>query len=170
MIHPTTESIDAARPRILIVDDEEIVLVALRDTLRQMGHYVTTALTVSEGLDLLRTNTYAVVFTDHQMPQLTGLEFLAQVRELQPEASRILITAVLNLGTVINAINRAEVLRFLIKPWRRNDLEETVTAALRRHSSLQRDRSEFAAARTVIAEQEKRIELLNAELTRLKTR
>lgn len=86
MSHPTTESADAARPRILIVDDEEIVLVALRDTLRQMGHRVETALTVSEGLDLLRKNAYAVVFTDHQMPLLTGLEFLAQVREPQPDS------------------------------------------------------------------------------------
>lgn len=127
-----------------------------------MGHHVETALTVAEGLQLLRRQSYAVVFTDHQMPQLTGLEFLAQVRLLQPDASRILITAVLNLGTVIDAINRAEVLRFLIKPWHREDLEETVTAALKRHAEIQRNRQELATARQTIA-------TLTQENTRLRS-
>ncbi len=149
-------------PQILVVDDEEIVLVALRDSLRQMGHNVETALTVAEGLNRLRQQSYAVVFTDHQMPQLTGLEFLAQVREIQPDASRILITAVLNLGTVIDAINRAEVLRFLIKPWRREDLKETVNAAVKRHAEIQRDRRELATARQTIA-------TLTEEIARLKS-
>lgn len=151
MTSPSPGSGSETPPQILVVDDEEIVLVALRDSLRQMGHHVETALTVAEGLRRLRQQSYAVVFTDHQMPQLTGLEFLAQVRELQPDASRILITAVLNLGTVIDAINRAEVLRFLIKPWRREALEETVTAALQRHADIQRAREELATARRTIA-------------------
>lgn len=151
MSSPSPGSLLETPPKILVVDDEEIVLVALRDSLRQMGHQVETALTVAEGLQHLRRQSYAVVFTDHQMPQLTGLEFLAQVRQLQPDASRILITAVLNLGTVIDAINRAEVLRFLIKPWRREDLEETVNAALKRHAEIQRSRQELATARQTIA-------------------
>ena len=151
MTSPSPRSGSETPPQILVVDDEEIVLIALRDSLRQMGHHVETTLTVAEGLRRLRQQSYAVVFTDHQMPQLTGLEFLAQVRELQPDASRILITAVLNLGTVIDAINRAEVLRFLIKPWRREALEETVTAALQRHAGIQRARQELATARRTIA-------------------
>lgn len=146
--------------KILIVDDEEIVLVALRDTLKQMGHEVITALTVTEGLAHLRKESFAVVFTDYQMPQLTGLEFLAQVRELQPEASRILITAVLNLSTVISAINRAEVLRFLIKPWRREELEETVGTAIQRHRDRRQIVQELQTAQEVIASQAARIKEL----------
>lgn len=69
---------------------------------------------------------------------------------------------------MINAINRAEVLRFLIKPWRRDELEETA-AALRRHSVLQRERNELAAAYRIIIGQERHINLLNAELARLKS-
>ena len=159
-----------APARILIVDDEEIVLLALRDTLKQMGHQVVTALTVAEGLDHLRTESFAVVFTDYQMPQLTGLEFLAQVRELQPEASRILITAVLNLGTVISAINRAEVLRFLIKPWRREDLEETVTAAIRRHHAHRQAARELQTARDTITAKRMLIDRLEAGNRRMKAR
>ncbi len=166
-MNPSTQS---SSGKILIVDDEEIVLVALRDTLRQMGHPVVTALTVAEGLDLLGRESFAIVFTDYQMPQLTGLEFLARVRELQPAASRILITAVLNLGTVINAINRAEVLRFLVKPWRREDLEETVTAAMQRHAGHVVNARELQALREIIASQQERIDWLEAENRRLKAR
>lgn len=109
---------------VLIVDDEEIVPVALHDTLRQLGHTVYTAASAIDGLELIRQRPVAAVFTDHQMPRLTGLEFLAQVRELQPDAIRMLITAVLNLNTVISAINRVEVFRFLLKPWHRDDLND----------------------------------------------
>ena len=74
------------------------------------------------------------------MPRLPGLEFLAEIREIQPDAGRILITAVLNLGTVISAINRAEVFRFLNKPRHRHDLIETIASAIAHHDSLQREK------------------------------
>jgi len=121
--------------RVLIVDDEEIVLVALRENVRQLGYTVSTAPDAVQGLVLLQQHQFAVVITDHQMPQLTGLEFLAQVKMVQPDASRVLITAVLNLTTVIDAINRAEVFRFMIKPWQREGLVETLRAAVERYQA-----------------------------------
>src|ERR1041385_3233824 len=111
-----------SRHQVLVVDDEEIVLVALRETLRQLGFEVVAVTDAIEGLRHLRSRPFTIVITDHQMPKLTGLEFLAQVRLIQPRASRILITAVLNLSTVIDAINRAEICRFLLKPWQREEL------------------------------------------------
>ena len=50
------------------------------------------------------------------MPGITGTEFLAQAKQLQPNASRILITAVLSLDTVIDSINKGEIYRFIVKP------------------------------------------------------
>lgn len=155
---------------ILVVDDEEIVLVALRDTLRQLGHTVYTAASAIDGLELIRQRRFAAVFTDHQMPRLTGLEFLAQVRELQPDASRILITAVLNLGTVLSAINRAEVFRFLLKPWHREDLNETITSAIVRYDTLQQAKLELIDALSKNDRQQRELESLTEELLRLKTR
>src|SRR6059036_2141355 len=120
-------------PHILVVDDEEIVLVALRETLRRQGYRVWTAIDALHGLACLREHQFAVVLSDHQMPRLTGLEFLAQVKAAQPRATRVLITAVFNVATVIEAINRAEVFRFLLKPWQRADLLDTIQAAVERH-------------------------------------
>src|SRR5438093_7439615 len=107
---------------ILVVDDEEVVLVSLRDTLSREGYHVTTAPNAVEALARLKEQAYSVVITDQQMPMLSGLEFLAQVKEMQPDATRILITAVLNLSTVIDAINKGEIYRFIVKPWLREEL------------------------------------------------
>ena len=92
--------------RILIVDDEEIVLVALRETLRREGYGVTTCSTPEKALQVVRTDPFSVIISDFQMPGMTGLDFLAQAKQLQPNTTRILITAVLSLDTVIDAINK----------------------------------------------------------------
>lgn len=119
--------------RLLVVDDEEIVLVALRETLMRAGYEVTATNDAAEALEALRTQTFAVIITDQQMPRMTGLEFLAQAKELRPEATRILITAVLNLGTVIEAINQGEIYRFIVKPWLREEFLGAVTSAVERY-------------------------------------
>ena len=122
--------------QILIVDDEEIVLVALRDTLAREGYQVTIAGNALDALKLLKEQAFSVVITDQQMPMLTGLEFLAQVKELQPDCTRILITAVLNLATVIDSINKGEIYRFIVKPWLREELLATVKNAVQRYDLI----------------------------------
>jgi response regulator RpfG family c-di-GMP phosphodiesterase len=121
---------------ILVVDDEEVVLVALRDTLAREGYHVTTAADGAEALSRLKDQIYSVVITDQQMPMLTGLEFLSQVKQMQPDATRILITAVLNLSTVIDSINKGEIFRFIVKPWLREELLVTVKNAVQRHELI----------------------------------
>lgn len=123
-------------PPILIVDDEEIVLVALRDTLLREGYRVVPSPHAIHALSVLKQEKFSVVITDQQMPMVSGLEFLAQVREIQPDATRILITAVLSLSTVIDAINKGEIYRFIVKPWLREELLVTVKNAVQRHELI----------------------------------
>ena len=125
--------------RILVVDDENIVLVALRETLRREGYEVATALSAAEGLEQLKQGSFSVIITDHQMPGMTGLEFLARVKEIQPDSTRILITAVLSLNTVIDAINKGEIYRFIVKPWLREELLATVKNAVQRFELICRN-------------------------------
>jgi response regulator RpfG family c-di-GMP phosphodiesterase len=129
---------EIARP-ILIVDDEEIVLVALRDTLLREGYSVVASPHAIHALSVLKQQEFSVVITDQQMPMVSGLEFLAQVREIQPEATRILITAVLSLSTVIDAINKGEIYRFIVKPWLREELLATVKNAVQRHELISKN-------------------------------
>ena len=65
-----------------------------------------------------------------------GLEFFRQVRILQPNASRVLLTGVVDVDTIIEAINQGEVYRFLVKPWLRDELLATVRDASQRHELI----------------------------------
>lgn len=121
---------------ILIVDDEEIVLVALRDTLLREGYTVVSSPHAVHALSVLKEQEFSVIISDQQMPMVSGLEFLAQVKQIQPDATRILITAVLSIGTLIDAINKAEIYRFIVKPWSREDLLATVRMAVERNERV----------------------------------
>ena len=167
--------------RILIVDDEEIVLVALRETLTRSGYQVATAPNAVQALTLLQQEQFSVIITDQQMPMLTGLEFLAQVKDIQPNATRILITAVLSLSTVIDAINKGEIYRFIVKPWLREELLVTIKNAVQRfelicrnnilqattlamNDKLTRLNTELAQQMARVAEQNQQLENLNRSL------
>jgi len=134
---------------ILIVDDEPVVLDALRETLAREGYPVSTALNAPEALKLIQAQPFSVVITDNQMPMMTGLEFLSLVKQLQPDATRILITAVLNLATVIDSINKGEIYRFIAKPWMREELLATVTNAVQRYELLCRNATLMATTLAV---------------------
>lgn len=136
---------DASLP-ILIVDDEEIVLVALRETLLREGYHVVASPHAVHALTVLKEKQFAVVLSDQQMPMVNGLEFLAQVKDIQPDATRILITAVLNLSTVIDAINKGEIYRFIVKPWLREELLATVKNAVQRHEMIRSNKRLHAEA------------------------
>jgi response regulator RpfG family c-di-GMP phosphodiesterase len=125
--------------RVLVVDDEEIVLIALRETLVRAGYLVSTANDPLPALEMLKTQQFAVIISDQQMPSMTGLDFLTRAKQMQPDASRMLITAVLSLDTVIEAINRGEIYRFIIKPWLREELLVTVQNAVQRYELLCRN-------------------------------
>lgn len=136
---PDSSKPDNSLHQILVVDDEEIVLVALRETLRREGYQVDTTTDAVAAIELVRKNQYAVIITDQMMPTLSGLELLAQVKEIQPDATRILITAVLSLSTVIDAINKGEIYRFIVKPWLREELLVTVRNAVQRYELILRN-------------------------------
>lgn len=156
------ENLQSQHPRILVVDDEEIVLVALRETLRLAGYDIVTANDAIKGLELVKSQTFAVILTDQQMPGMSGLEFLSYVKNLQPDATRILITAVLDLRTVIDAINKGEIYRFIVKPWLREELLATVKNAVQRYELVCHNKQLQAEA---LAMNEKLREL-NASLER----
>lgn len=151
---------DNGMHHVLIVDDEDMVLVSLRDTLAREGYQVTTAPNAVEGLARMKEKGFSVVITDQQMPVLTGLEFLTMVRELQPDTTRILITAVLSLSTVIDSINKGEIYRFIVKPWLREELLVTVKNAVQRYELICRNQTLQA---TTLAMNGKLVKL-NAEL------
>ena len=117
---------------VLIVDDDEIILVALNETISIEGYRIVQTTSPLQALEYIRKEVFAVIVSDQRMAEMTGLEFLAEAKKIQPDASRILITGVLTLKTVIDAVNKGEIFRFLAKPWIREELIATVKNAYQR--------------------------------------
>ena len=127
--------------RILIVDDEPIVRVALKAILERSGFSVDEAGNAVEGLKKLEEADYALVISDYKMPGMSGLDFLAQVKTLRPKTIRILTTVAFNVAPHIEEINRAEVYQFIVKPWESKTLLETVRRGIQRHDCDRRQAS-----------------------------
>lgn len=153
---------DPESPRILVVDDEAIVLNALKETLERDGHHVTATTSPLKALELLRVEDFAVIISDHRMPEMMGLDFLIESRKFRPHASRILITAVLSLPTIVAAINKGEIFRFVAKPWLREELSATIRNAIHRYQLV--TENEHLTAQT--QELNARLMVANASLAR----
>ncbi|HUA68234.1 MAG TPA: HD domain-containing phosphohydrolase, partial [Candidatus Saccharimonadales bacterium] len=121
---------------ILVVDDEPGALALLQDDLTQAGFKVLGFTDAAGALEEAKKQKFSVIIADQRMPKMSGLELLAKTRELQPSATRILITGLLQLNTVIDAINKGEVFRFIVKPWLREELLVTVKNGVHRYELI----------------------------------
>jgi thioredoxin reductase (NADPH) len=112
-------------PIILTVDDDPEVSRSLARDLRQQygeDYRIRRAESGPAALDALkelklRDERVGLLLADHRMPEMTGVEFLEQARELYPKARRVLLTAYADTDAAIGAINRADVHYYLLKPW-----------------------------------------------------
>jgi len=125
---------------VLVVDDDPIVLSALKGTLEREQYTVVACNSPLRALELMADREFSVIISDHRMPEMSGLDFLVESRKLQPDCSRILITALVSLPTVIDAFNRGEIYRFVAKPWLREEFVASVRNAVQRHSLILRNR------------------------------
>ena len=120
--------------RLLIVDDETQVLHALRRVLQR--HFKPHELGVEvcanplHALRRLQEGRFDVLISDYRMPLLDGVTLLARARELDPRTVRMMLSAAADFGTVLAAVNRAEVFRYIPKPWNEAQLLADLRAAL----------------------------------------
>jgi response regulator RpfG family c-di-GMP phosphodiesterase len=140
---------------VLVVDDDKDILHAISDTLSREGFRVTVFLDPRQALECLRAEHFGVVIADNYMPGMTGLELLAHVREGWPMVTRVLITGMLAIDTLIAAINSGEIYRFIAKPWNSAELVAAVDNSLQRHHLLvsnQRLQEETMACNLVLTQ------------------
>ena len=116
--------------RVLYVDDEEINLINFQETLCD-DFEIFTAGSGLEALALLeREGEMALVVSDQRMPEMSGIELLIKVRELYPETIRMILSAYTEIHELIEAINKAEVYRYFVKPWQEDSLRLTIGNAV----------------------------------------
>ena len=125
--------------RILIVDDEESILKALRRLLYMtpcMAGEKSFKLNVDifsspvEALEKAKYTAYDLVLSDYRMPVMNGVQFLKAFREIQPDAVRLILSGYADLNGLIAAINEAGISRFISKPWNDYELVSAIGQAL----------------------------------------
>ncbi len=104
------------RHTVLILDDNPDVVESLR-LLLEPSYRVLGATRVQEALCLLEQEEVHVIMTDQRMPEMSGVEFLARIREQWTDAVRVLLTGYADLPTVVDAVNVGNVHRYVSKPW-----------------------------------------------------
>jgi CheY-like chemotaxis protein len=119
----------SAPKRLLLVDDEERILTALRRSLRREGYELVVAQTPREALLRLDEQAFDAVLTDHKMPGMTGVELLAKVARLQPNAARLLITG-WSQAVSDEEVAAIEIDAVLPKPWEDAELKDALRKAL----------------------------------------
>lgn len=155
--------------KIVVVDDEKIVTSAFATLLKVEDFSdVNSFNNPSDALEFLKKNTPDIVISDFLMPQMNGLEFLAEVKKLYPEVSRILLTGYADKENAIKAINEIGLYRYIEKPWNNDDLIINIKNGIERSYLLKQLRQkifELEVAKKELEKYSHNLELLVEERT-----
>jgi putative two-component system response regulator len=143
---------------ILIVDDEDSILNAFKRILADDDYEVHAVNNGMEGLNILRAaqKPYSLIVSDQRMPEMSGVQFFAQAKDIFPDAVRILLTGYADSDAIIDAINKGGVHLYFTKPWHEEEILLHIKQSL---SKVE-----------ILAENKRLIELIkvkNKELVRL---
>jgi len=116
------------RARLLLIDDEERILTALKSLFRDRYHVFATTDGI-KALDFIRRYHMHVIVSDQRMPVMPGVELLRQSRDISPHSVRILLTGYSDLASIVGSINDGEIYRFISKPWDNKELPTIVAEA-----------------------------------------
>jgi response regulator RpfG family c-di-GMP phosphodiesterase len=116
--------------KILFVDDEAQMLVALSRVFRGKRYDTMTANSGKEAWELLQNHEFQVIVSDMRMPEMDGAELLAKCFDKYPQTRRILLTGYSDQDSTIRAINQGKIHQYISKPWDNDKLREAVDAEI----------------------------------------
>lgn len=134
-------SADEHAVRVLFVDDEQEILLAVTQLLRNEQFVVLTAASGAEGLEILKnTEGIGVIVADRNMPVMSGIEFLSRAWNLSPDTLRIMLTCCDTLDVEHEALYRAGAFRFISKPWKNDELIKILRDAVATYTLIRENR------------------------------
>jgi len=116
--------------KIIVVDDEEIVLSLICDTLEDEGYDIKTASNGEDALKIIEQDTFDLIISDIRMPGIDGIELIKRTREIQPEIGVIFMTGYANLNSAKNAIKQG-AFDYIMKPFEISEIRKAVKDAIR---------------------------------------
>ncbi len=128
--------------KILIVDDEKCVLESVYRTLKKEPCKLILAESAAEALDILAEEQVALIISDVKMPGMNGIELLMKAAELSPASVKMLLSGYSEVDLIVEAINKANVWRYIPKPWNNEDLVIAIRNGIE-YYELQQERKEL---------------------------
>jgi DNA-binding NtrC family response regulator len=126
-------------PVIVLVDDEDMVVTSIKSFLSLETDYDVKGFTdPGKAIEFIKTNHADVVVSDYLMPEIDGISFLARVKEIQPQATRILLTGYADKENAIKAINDVGLYQYIEKPWENDDLKLIIRNGLEKRILMKR--------------------------------
>lgn len=145
---------------IMVVDDEAAVLATLSKILDRAGYRVQAYPSPITALHSLEDSLPGVIISDHNMPEMNGVDFFQRARKIAPNAVRILVTAYPQFDLAREAINAGEVFRFITKPWDVQELLNIVRNAMEAYLL----KTENAQLNTALLQQNERLGITAEQL------
>ncbi len=106
------------KPTVMIVDDEEMVTISLKNLFRLHADYtLVTYTSPADALEFGRESNVDLIISDYMMPEMDGITFLGRFKDVQPHAIRILLTGYSDKDSAVRAINEVGLFQFIEKPW-----------------------------------------------------
>ena len=154
---------NVSRHTVLCVDDEENILHSIKRLLRKEGYRLLTASSGVEALKILEENNVHLVLSDQRMPQMSGTEFLAEVKEEYPDVIRIILTGYTEVDSITESINKGNIYKFFLKPWNDQNLKLEIGKALEQYDLIQANKM----LHEKIMKQNKELQKINENLEAL---
>lgn len=133
----TEQKNPTSKARILLVDDDQLVLELLGLSIDSFGFEPVTARNGKEALDLLEKQEFEIVITDMMMPEMNGMQLLAQIIEKYPKTDVIVVTGYTGTFSYMDVI-RAGASDFISKPFNSDELEAKINRILREHQLIRK--------------------------------
>jgi DNA-binding NtrC family response regulator len=153
---------------VLFVDDEMSILNTIKRLLRNEEYTLLIASSAQEGLEVLHQHQIDLVISDMRMPNVSGSEFLAMVKDQHPKVQRMIMSGYADLESVVETINQGNISHFISKPWDNDDLKKLILDHLVNRRSLENDgiqeSKEILKYKKIIFEQQQTINDLQNQL------
>ncbi|MEW5994158.1 MAG: response regulator, partial [Candidatus Zixiibacteriota bacterium] len=117
--------------RLLVIDDEDSMCRFMEIMLSREGYQVETATSGKDGLTLLKTHDYDLVFADLNMPEMTGLDVLREARSFKGDQDLIVMTAYASVDTAIEAMKQGAV-DYITKPFKVDEIKIAIEKSINR--------------------------------------
>lgn len=125
------DSANRLRHTVMIIDDKDANLSVMTAVLRPFYH-VLEARNGQEALTIIEQSgsELACIISDQRMPGLTGVELMEKAQQILPNTSRIIVSGFIDVDAVVDSINKAEIYKFIAKPFDAGDFLATVMRAV----------------------------------------